>query len=523
MSTTPVGDRPETDLHGAPATPVPGLRGDTLGRWALGIVCAVTVLSVVRALLPMPWLGDIWRPADTASIAHNFFVGGMDLFSPQINWGGAGPGYVEAELQIVPWLAAALYFVFGEQAFLGRLVTVAFMLVGTAAFWSLARRILPAATARWALIAFAVSPAVMTWGNAFMPDATVLAFYVLTLACFERWLATDRTVWLVATAAAASVAALAKPTSLHVFLTLLVWLLIAARDRLRRPSLYVAGIAALVAPALYLLHARNLYLTYGNTFGLASGGDSKFGNLTYWTSKLFYTGNLTIETTLIFGVTGVPFALLGLWLAWRRRDPVLLAAGLPALVVFYFAVARYSEQEGPQYHIFSLPYAAILIGLALTGIANWLRGRAPVPVRTSLAAVAVLALFAASANVFVQSFQDRSGAPGRCAQLLDAVSAPTDLVVISTSSESTVAGLPNNFQDPTIFYLSGRKGWSLPVDLHQPAVVADHARQGARFLVASDPELVPADGPLAPWLATNATPVRTAAADGCDIWALPRA
>ncbi|MFC4942049.1 hypothetical protein [Pseudonocardia sp. GCM10023141] len=96
--------------------PTRPLRSDVLGRWALVVAAVVTALSVVRALLPMPWLGDIWRPADTATIAHNFYVGGMDLLLPQINWGGAGPGYVDAELQLLPWISAALYHVVGEHA-----------------------------------------------------------------------------------------------------------------------------------------------------------------------------------------------------------------------------------------------------------------------------------------------------------------------------------------------------------------------------------------------------------------------
>ena len=518
---SPLAEHDRRATHGAdPATSLPMLRGDTLGRWVLAVAIVVTMLSVVRALLPMPWLGDIWRPADTASIAHNFFVGGMNLFYPRIDWGGAGPGYVEAELQILPWISAALYFVFGEHAWVGRLVSVAFMLGGVVAFWALARRTLPGDASRWALVAFVVSPALMTWGNAFMPDATVLSFYILTLACFQRWLTEDRPIWLVASAAAASMAALAKPTSLHVFLILLIWLLISARDRLRRPSLYVAGVAALIFPALWLWHARSLYVVYGNTFGLASGGDSKFGNMSYWTSKLFYTGNITIETLLIFGVTGVPLAVLGAWLAWRQRSPVILAAGIPALVVFYFAVARYSEEEGPQYHIFSLPFAAILTGIGLAGVGRWLRGRSSPQIRAVLAVVTVLALFAASANVLAQSFRDQSGVVGRCSELLAQVSAPTDLVVVSTTSASTDRGLPNNFQEPTIFYLSGRKGWSLAADQHEPAFVQDYARQGGKYLVVYDPSLVPLSGSLAQWLSINATQERSAAADGCDIWKL---
>src|SRR4051794_592913 len=82
------------------------LRGDALGRWALAVLGVVVALSIVRAFEPMTYAGDIWRQSDTATIARNFATNGMHLFFPQINWGGAGPGYVEAEFQLMPWLTA---------------------------------------------------------------------------------------------------------------------------------------------------------------------------------------------------------------------------------------------------------------------------------------------------------------------------------------------------------------------------------------------------------------------------------
>jgi hypothetical protein len=102
---------------------------DLLGRLVVGVLVAVTVLSVIRCFGPLSYPGDIWRQADTATIARNFARNGMDLFFPQIDWGGAGPGYVETELPLMPWLTGALYLVFGEQEWLGRLVSLVFMLV----------------------------------------------------------------------------------------------------------------------------------------------------------------------------------------------------------------------------------------------------------------------------------------------------------------------------------------------------------------------------------------------------------
>ncbi|MEU7817543.1 glycosyltransferase family 39 protein [Pseudonocardia sp. NPDC049154] len=510
-------DRPPTAA--APERPRP----DLLGRVAVLVLGVVTVLSVVRAFGPLTYPGDIWRQSDTASMARNYAEHGLNLFMPQINWGGNGPGYVESELPIMPWLTGILYTLFGDHEFLGRLVSLVFMLLATAAFWGLAKRILPPTAARWALIAWAVSPAFMRWGTAFMPEATVLAFTLLALLAFCRWLQEDRPVWLVAAAGAVSLAGLAKPTSLHVGLVMALWLLLAARDRLRRPSVYLAGLAALVLPVLWLRHASSLYETYGNTFGVISGGDDKFGNLAMWLGADFYLGNLRSEVLFIYGVVGVPFALLGAVWLWRHRRgapaaPFLLA-GAVALVVYYFAVGRYSGSDlGIQYHVYSLPYAAVATGIGVVAAQRLLRGRLAPRMVAALGVLAVLALGAQSVNVFRQSFDPDAGTLGTCATQLAAVSRPGDLVVVGTDSTTTMDGVANNYQEPVILYRADRYGWVLAADQYDPARLAGMQAQGARWFVNPVPEQL--TGPLTSWLRDNAEQVRTTAFDGCDVWAL---
>ncbi|MCE3555475.1 glycosyltransferase family 39 protein [Pseudonocardia sp. RS11V-5] len=509
--------------------------------WVLAIAAVVIALSIARAFAPMTaYPGDIWRQSDTATIARNFAANGMNIFFPQINWGGAGPGYVEAEFQLMPWLTALTYLVFGEHIVLGRLISLAFMLLAAAAFWGLARRLLPATAARWALAAFLLSPAFMRWGTAFMPEATVLAFYLLALLGFCRWLQEDRPILLVWAAAATSAAALVKPTSLHIGLVIGLWVAFIARDRLRRPSLYVAGVAALVAPVLWLRHAAGLHATYGNTFGVISGGDSKWGSLSLWLSPAFYLGNFRTETIFIYGLVGLPLAVLGVLWLWRRRSsrratseasagawsagvsPLpLLGAGAIALTLYYFAAGRYTSTDlGIQYHVYSLPYAAMAVGAGIVVALGWARARLNGPATVGAGAVLAVLLGAQGVNVFAQSLQDRAGVFGSCAIALDAVSTPSDLAVVSTTSRTVEDGVTNNYQEPIVFFLADRKGWSLPADRHTPEEVARLRAAGARFLVVGDRQLVPTGGPLAAWLADNASQLRSIEQDGCGVWDL---
>lgn len=504
-------------------TPPPvRIRPDRLGRAALVVLGVMTALSVVRAFGPLTYPGDIWRQSDTASIARNYAEHGLNLFLPQINWGGSGPGYVEMELPIMPWITGALYTVFGEHEFLGRLVSLAFMLLATWAFWGLAKRILPPTAARWALIAWAVSPAFLRWGTAFMPEATVLAFTMLALLFFCRWLQEDRGRWLAATAVAISLAGLAKPTALHVGLVMALWLVFAARDRLRRPTLYLAGLAALVAPVLWLRHAAWIHETYGNTFGVLSGGDSKFSTWQMLLGPDMYLGNLRSEVLFVYGVFGVPLALLGVAWLWKHRRGALAApfllAGALGLGVYYLMLGRYSGSDmGIQYHVYSLPYAAIAVGIGVVGARRLLPKRLGTRTIAALGVVTVLALSLQSLNVFRQSLNPDAGVLGTCATQLAAVSAPEDLVVVGTDSTTTMDGVANNFQEPVVLYRADRYGWVLAADQYTGHALAADVSQGARWFVNPVPSQI---APLEPWLQAHATQVTTAAANGCDIWRL---
>ena len=43
-----------------------------------------------------------WRQADTAAMARHFAIEGTPIWLPQIDWAGAGKGYVECEFPLFP-------------------------------------------------------------------------------------------------------------------------------------------------------------------------------------------------------------------------------------------------------------------------------------------------------------------------------------------------------------------------------------------------------------------------------------
>jgi len=129
------------------------------------VVVTAVLLRVPLLFVGLTYRIDIWRQTDTASIARNF-TRDANLFFPRINWGGAGPGFVEAELQLFPWTVSWLYRLFGDQVWLGRGLALACSTVTLVVFWKLAQRLI---NRRAALVAL-VCPAARKRSTAGVPS-----------------------------------------------------------------------------------------------------------------------------------------------------------------------------------------------------------------------------------------------------------------------------------------------------------------------------------------------------------------
>ena len=86
--------------------------------------------------------------------------------------------------------------------------------------------------------------------------------------------------------------------------------------------------------ALWYLHARNIYLTYGNTFGLLSGGDSKFGNIKMWISPHVYLSIIYLEMKWILGYIAILPFIIGLVVGLNRGSR-LVVFGIATIGLYY--------------------------------------------------------------------------------------------------------------------------------------------------------------------------------------------
>ncbi len=317
---------------------------------------------------------ESWREADVAAIARNFYREDDRLAYPRIDWRRDGPGFVESEFPLYPWLVAQAWRAFGYHETWLRVFSLLTAVAALAVFAALARDLLAAPAATLALAFFALAPLAVRMASAIQPEPLMLLCYVAGIRWFLRWLrgsgARDWGLALLAT----TLALLVKITAavMGLLFAALAW------DRwrwrmLRRPSLWVFALVALGLTGWWYGHAHGLWRQYGNSLGISNEGYVRIVSLDFLRSAWrTVPGVLLLETAFVW----TPFGLALLWLARRALRPRdwpgrVLGYWLAALALFYFVTGRTTgEYWATYYHVLSVPLAALVFGRAAAAMAG---------------------------------------------------------------------------------------------------------------------------------------------------------
>ncbi len=476
--------------------------GTRLGRYWSGALGAIVLLGLILRLhgIHSPILDHPgWRQGDTAAIARNFATLDFNPFHPQTDYNGPPPNYVELELQIVPWLAALGYKLFGIHEIFGRAITIAFssgtvVVLGFFARWLFASR----AAGLVAAVAFAIYPGSTYYGRTFTPDTTMTFFLAAAVFAGARWIVDDegrfgRRFALAATLAA--LALLAKPVAI-VGLVPIAAMLVARRGfggMLRAPQTYAffaLAFAPYVAYDAYLRRIAEWHWASGITtlHVLPSLVDSVH-SLVAWRAKCdAFGGTFDMLRATMLGGTGFTAASIAivLTLVWRvpMQSRVLLWAWLAAVYCYAFVVVTVERVD---YYLYPyLPLAALWTG----GLAEGLRRALPSPRRWIAAALAAVVAVVAlrEARAAVAPYYSYKKNVYRQAKALDATLAPNVLVVMG-------------HYDPSVLYYINRKGWEEDPYLWTPFDEQSAIRKGARYFIAIERRRLERNVELHAWLA----------------------
>jgi len=463
---------------------------------------AIAVLVIFGALLRLKGLHSPlldhpgWRQGDTAAIARNFATLQYNIFYPQTDYNGPPPNYVELELQIVPFLAATLYKIFGVHEVFGRLISLCFGLGTIVVVGAFARRLFRSTVAGVAAAAvYTILPGAIYYSRTFMPDTAMVFFFTAAIYACARWFWDEgEHSWRGFPAAALllMLAFLAKPVALVAIVPVAAasierfgWL-----GTLRRLQTYALLAVALVPLAVYQKvvgsHAEWHWASgimqkhvIPSLQGAFSGGPA------FWQKLGSFRHAIGMLWDTMLGPVGLVLLIAGFFVPMRRREGALLYSWLGGSLLYIYVVVTVERVDYYMYVV--LPPAALVAGNLCARAWLWLR---PHPWRNAGIALAAL-LYVTMTYVDrkrIAPYYAYNKSNYADAKALDANLPKETLIVMG-------------HYDPSILYYINRKGWEEDPYIWTPFDEQSAIRKGARYFISIEHKRLKHNVELYAWLA----------------------
>jgi hypothetical protein len=414
-----------------------------------------------------------WRQTDTAAIARNFYYNGFNILYPQIDWGGAGPGYVESEFQLVPFIIAIFYKIFGVHEYVARLVIIAFSIGSIYFLYKLIRIYYSRRVAIFSAIFFIISPMELYFGRTVMPDSAMIFFSIGSLYFFNKWTNDEKNSSLILSIICTTLAFLVKISTLYLGLPLL-WLAYAKYGKrlLFEPKLYLFAILALIPPAMWYYFAHSVLSQY-NTFDFWNlGSGTKFASLETLIDPWIYITLFKNLAIYVFTPIGLLLFVYALSLKSEAKD-YLFHFWFLAVIIF-FVLIPLGTIGNDYYQRALIPPVAVFVGRALSGLYE----------RKKVLSYILIVL------IFVSSIYYMANAYNQMYPVLDA-GKTVDKIIDENDLIITTSWIGSS---PNILYYSNRNGWVVPSETWSEQTIEHIKGLGAKLLVIT-PQTLLSDNP----------------------------
>ena len=460
----------------------------------LGLLFAILALGFGFRLyeIDQPYVDLFaWREASTAMMAKNFYRESWDIFFPQVDWGGEGPNYQGREFQLLTYLTALSYCLFGVTEWVGRVIVALFGVLGIFSLFMLVQAVWDRETAFAAAAVLACLPGSIFLGRSFMPDQVMTALVTTGLWLMAAAVRRDSGALLLGSAFFWTLGTLVKLQGLVAILPLLhIWVTGNATRRFRAFnvfSVYFCGLIVLASYYVLAIHIARTYPPYHLT------GEGKFlwssgGGFAAWLDAQYFLPKIWWQLRAwLFGELPLALMAIGLFLVPRRteegRARWTFHLWLLGLAAAFIVEAKHFASDPQNLAIF-LPIGAAFAGRTIVAIAGFIKLRA-VALGVSVALVAAI-LVTGALKLLDLAYMPRNESYRTLGMAVKTLSQPRDLVVSF--------GL-----EPMAIYFADRKGWVFPPaefwsryrelsgDTEERVVTLEHLRhRGAKWLILTN-------------------------------------
>ncbi len=428
----------------------------------IGLALSIRLYNINSPLIGV----HSWRQADTAAMSRNFYVNGFNLFYPQIDWGGI-PGYCETEFPIYSFIISGLYTIFGVHDYLGRLFSVACFLVAIYFLYLLVVKYFNHKVALWSCSIYSTLPLNIYYSRTFQPESMLLMCCIIGIYYFDRWIDSEKHQHLITSCIFVSLACLIKFLPI-IYLGIPIFYL--AYNKLRfkifiNIYLWIYSIFIIVSVFLWYQHAHNLFLEYHNTFGFSANSTNRYNynvllTLSFWSELIFRT------IFRHFAIFWFPIFISGLLIVRKTEREYVFDIWLVAVALTWILVPVTSVVHEYYQLPFMLP-AVVLIGKACDRYFNKYRKSIIISLCLSLVIGSIL-----YTTGYMSVEKTEQSDVLKLAHQIELTISKNALIIASTGN------------DPTLLYLSNRRGWLSTRDASAEYIVSKQ-KLGAEYLVGS--------------------------------------
>ncbi|MGC2244228.1 MAG: glycosyltransferase family 39 protein [Candidatus Aquilonibacter sp.] len=442
-----------------------------------------------------------WRQGDTASIARNFAHLQYSIMYPQTNYDGPPPNYVELELQIVPFLAATLYKLFGVHEIFGRLITLVFSLGTVAVVGSFGRWLFSSALAGLAAAFFyAIFPGSIYYGRTFTPDTAMVFFLTAALYVVARLIVEDEVVTQRALARATALltfAYLAKPVAVAGIVPVIgmLWERIRSGRTMRPTAIMVLLIVPLIVLYLYDVrvseHAEWHWASGITTLHVLPALKDALTTPAGFMLKFaqFHEVLGLLRATMLGSIAFVLSIAGFIALIWTdARSKALLWGWLLGGLAYTYVVVTVERVDYYMYLL--LPLCALVIGSLIARFVAWVETVDAAPAaRYAILALVPIAAIACTleARAAIEPYYSYNKQAYRNAVFLNHTLAPNAPVVVG-------------HYGPDVLYYINRYGWEEDPALWTPFDEESAIRKGARYFISIEDNRLRRNAELCAWL-----------------------
>jgi hypothetical protein len=452
-----------------------------------------------------------YRQFDTAAVARNLAEESLNIFYPRVDWRGNSPGYVEVEFQAFTFPVALLYRVFGVHEWLARILNI-FFYAGTAfLLFRLTCRIFDRRVALLAAGLYSFLPLSFFVSRSFQPDTLMMLCSVAGIYYFLMWIEQDNWKSLLLSVICLAIAVLIKPYCMYIGVPLIYLCVRKFGWRfLIKPEVWLYALAVVLPMAAWYVHAFGLWELYGNTFGIFGGRikgaylGADVPNVSDLVGRL--TSRLVWE---IATPVGLPLLIVGLFVRPLSRNYLFQWWALAFLVTVILIPTGHLGHNYYQLPLVVIGAPAIAYGLVRLvdrGIFSW-----------KLAGLIYLVILAFSVLKIRHMIftSDESRTRIAFGKRVEQLVPPSALIIFAYPSDYTPSWYSHRTADgdliagdPTDFYNSHRKGWSLFASQTTPDMLQKLQRHSAGYFATFYPkELYQRSPEIKGYLEAKATPV----------------